>query len=140
MLPACLSRASVALAFVIAVALPAAAAPKKAAAPKPDAMPAGQKWVTTWAASVQGPYPVGNPSAQPDQKFAFPVPAAGARDQTFRLIVQPEIWSQKVRLRFSNAFGTKPIAFDGIYVGCSSRVRRSSPAPTSRSISAARPA
>ncbi len=50
-------------------------------------------------------------------KFAFPVPAAGARDQTFRLIVQPEIWSQKIRLRFSNVFGTKPISFDGTYVG-----------------------
>ena len=35
-------------------------------------------WSTSWAASVQGPYPVGNPSAQPDQKFAFPAPEAGA--------------------------------------------------------------
>jgi hypothetical protein len=26
------------------------------------------------------PYPVGNVSAQPDQRFAFPDPAAGARD------------------------------------------------------------
>jgi len=42
------------------------------------------KWATSWAASVQGPYPVGNPSAQPVQKFAFPTPEAGARDQTFR--------------------------------------------------------
>jgi hypothetical protein len=24
-------------------------------------------WVTGWAASAQGPYPVGNPSAQPEQ-------------------------------------------------------------------------
>ena len=36
-------------------------------------------WVTSWAASVQGPYPVGNPSAQPDQRFAFPVPAPAPR-------------------------------------------------------------
>ena len=63
----------------------------------------GPKWVVSWAASVQGPYPVGNPSAQPDQKFAFPAPEAGARDQTFRLIVQPEIWGKQARLRFSNA-------------------------------------
>ncbi len=48
-----------------------------------------QKWVVSWAASVQGPYPVGNPSAQPDQRFAFPSPETGARDQTFRLIVRP---------------------------------------------------
>jgi hypothetical protein len=43
-------------------------------------------WVTSWAASVQGPYPVGNPSAQPDQRFLFPDAARGARDQTLRLV------------------------------------------------------
>jgi hypothetical protein len=47
----------------------------------------GESWVVSWTGSVQGPYPVGNPSVQPDQKFAFPDPAAGARDQTFRLMV-----------------------------------------------------
>jgi hypothetical protein len=41
---------------------------------------ASQKWVVSWVASAQGPYPVGNVSAQPDQRFAFPDPAAGARD------------------------------------------------------------
>ena len=71
----------------------------------------------SWTGSVQGPYPVGNPSAQPDQKFAFPDPAAGARDQTFRLIVQPELWGRQARIRLSNAFGTKPVTFDGAYVG-----------------------
>jgi len=40
---------------------------------------AGRKWVTCWAASVQGPYPTGNASAQPDLRFAFPSPAAGAQ-------------------------------------------------------------
>jgi lysophospholipase L1-like esterase len=78
---------------------------------------AADKWVTTWAASVQGPYPVGNPSAQPVQKFAFPTPEAGARDQTFRLIVMPELWGSRARLRFSNALGTKPVTFDGVYAG-----------------------
>jgi lysophospholipase L1-like esterase len=83
----------------------------------PVSASAADKWVTTWAASVQGPYPVGNPSAQPVQKFAFPVPENGARDQTFRLIVMPEIWGSRARLRFSNALGTRPITFDGVYVG-----------------------
>ena len=50
----------------------------------------GDKWVASWVASAHGPYPVGNPSAQPDQKFAFPTPDAGANDQTFRLIVRPD--------------------------------------------------
>jgi lysophospholipase L1-like esterase len=77
----------------------------------------GQTWVTSWAASVQGPYPVGNPSAQPDQRFAFPTPTAGANDQTFRLIVRPNLWGRQARLRFSNAFGTKPLTLDGVFIG-----------------------
>ena len=75
------------------------------------------KWVTSWAASVQGPFPVGNATAQPELRFAFPTPEAGARDQTFRLIVKPELWGRTVRLRLSNAFGTKPVTFDGVFVG-----------------------
>jgi lysophospholipase L1-like esterase len=76
-----------------------------------------EKWVTAWAASVQGPYPVGNPSAQPDMRFAFPSPEAGARDQTFRLIVRPDVWGRQIRLRFSNALGTRPVTFDDVHVG-----------------------
>ena len=74
-----------------------------------------QKWVTAWAASAQGPYPAGNASAQPDLRFAFPTPEA--QEQTFRLIVKPEMWGNRVRLRFSNAFGTKPVTFDGVFIG-----------------------
>ena len=29
----------------------------------------------------------------------------------------PEIWGKQARLRFSNALGTKPVTFDGVYVG-----------------------
>jgi lysophospholipase L1-like esterase len=76
-----------------------------------------QKWVTSWTGSVQGPYPIGNPSAQPDLRFAFPSPQTGARDQSFRLIVRPDLWGQQVRLRFSNALGTRPVTFDGVHVG-----------------------
>ena len=66
---------------------------------------------------MQGPYPVGNPSAQPDQSFAFPSPPDGARDQTLRMVVRPDIWGKQARLRLSNAFGTKPVTFDGVHVG-----------------------
>jgi lysophospholipase L1-like esterase len=83
----------------------------------PATAQAADKWTTSWAASVQGPYPIGNPSAQPVLKFAFPTPEAGARDQTFRLIMMPEIWGKQARLRFSNAMGTKPVTFDGVHVG-----------------------
>ncbi len=74
-------------------------------------------WVTVWTGSAQGPYPSGNASAQPNLRFAFPDSHAGARDQTFRLIVQPDLWSRQVRLRFSNAFGTGPVTLDGAFAG-----------------------
>jgi lysophospholipase L1-like esterase len=100
-------RRGLALSFLLALALTPFAAPVQAQ----------EKWVTAWAASVQGPYPVGNPSAQPDLRFVFPSPETGARDQTFRLIVTPDIWGREMRLRLSNAFGTRPVTFDGVRVG-----------------------
>jgi lysophospholipase L1-like esterase len=75
------------------------------------------QWVTSWAASSQGPFPSGSPVALPDQSFAFPDPAAGANDQTFRLLVRPSVWAGQTRLRFSNAFGTKPVKLDGVFAG-----------------------
>jgi len=78
----------------------------------------GEKWVASWAASAHGPYPSGNPSAQPDLSQAFT--PDGASDQTFRLIVKPDLWSATIRLRFSNAFGTQPLAIDGVFVGLQS--------------------
>jgi len=75
------------------------------------------KWVVSWAASVQGPYPSGNPSAQPDLALAFPSAQTGARDQSFRLIVRPTLWGRSVRLRLSNAMGSRAVVFDNVYVG-----------------------
>ena len=99
-----MTRALRAALIVVAIALPASAQ-------------AADKWITSWIASAQGPYPIGNPSAQPVLKFAFPAPEAGARDQTFRLVLMPEIWGSKARLRFTNVFGTKPVTFDGVHAG-----------------------
>src|SRR5580704_11991423 len=85
--------------------------------PQPVSAAPSEKWITSWTASVQGPYPTGNASAQPDLRFAFPSPRAGARDQTFRLIVQPDIWGRQARLRLSNALGSQPVTFDGVFAG-----------------------
>ena len=75
------------------------------------------KWVTSWAASIQGPYPTGNPSAQPNMHVVFPTPATGARNQSFRLMVKPGVWSEQTRIRLSNALGTQPVTFSDVYVG-----------------------
>ena len=75
------------------------------------------KWLTAWTASAQGPYPAGNAILQPDLHRAFPSPETGATDQSFRLIVGPEVWGREARIRLSNAFGTRPVTFDSVYIG-----------------------
>ena len=82
-----------------------------------DTALSAQQWVVSWAASIQGPYPIGNPSAMPDMSRVFPTPANGARDQSFRLIVRPTLWGRETRIRMTNALGTTPVTFDGVYVG-----------------------
>ncbi len=94
----------------IFLALAMAVIPVAAAVP-------GQHWVASWTASVQGPYPTGNASAQPNLSLVFPVPSSGARDQSFRLIVRPDVWGSQARIRLSNAFGAAPVTFDGVFAG-----------------------
>ena len=78
---------------------------------------AAQRWATVWAGADQGPYPSGVPSAQPDLGFAFPHPETGSHDQSFRLVVKPDLFGRQMRFRFSNVFGTKPVTFDTVYAG-----------------------
>src|SRR5271165_5835360 len=65
-------------------------------------------WITAWTASVQGPYPSGFALLQPDLSLVFADPARGAADQSFRMIVRPDLWGDHARIRLSNALGTKP--------------------------------
>ena len=83
---------------------------ESAAAPK-------KKWVTAWTASAQGPYPSGFALLQPDLSLAFPDPGRGADDQSFRMIVRPDLWGGEARIRLSNAFGLKPVRFDRVFIG-----------------------
>src|SRR5262249_42007350 len=83
----------------------------------------GSKWAVSWAASAHGPYPSGNASAQPVLQFAIEPTEAGApsaNDQTFRLIIRPDLWGSRGRLRFSNAFGTRAVTFDNVFLGLQS--------------------
>jgi lysophospholipase L1-like esterase len=73
-------------------------------------------WAASWAASAHGPYPSGNPNAQPDQSFAFPNPTEGASDQTMRMMVRPDIWGPAARIRFTNAFGSRPLTLGEVSV------------------------
>ena len=76
-----------------------------------------EKWVTCWTGSVQGPTRSATRRPSPICAFVFPSAEIGARDQSFRLIVRPGLWGPQLRLRFSNALGTRPVTFDGVHVG-----------------------
>jgi hypothetical protein len=91
-----------------------------AASPEAAQSASGLAWKTAWAASAHGPYPSGNATAQPVLDFAFESATAGATDQTFRLIVKPDIWGPQARVRFTNAFGTRPVTFDDAHIGLQS--------------------
>ncbi|MBK17285.1 MAG: lysophospholipase [Rhodospirillaceae bacterium] len=74
-------------------------------------------WTAAWSASAQGPFPHGRETAQPDLSDLFPQPDFDCRDQSFRMIVRPDVWGTEARIRLSNAHGSKPITFGGICVG-----------------------
>lgn len=76
-----------------------------------------RNWVVSWTGSAQGPYPTGNATGQPDLSFVLPHPEQGATDQSFRMIVRPDIWGHEARIRLSNVFGTKPVTFANVRVG-----------------------
>ena len=76
-----------------------------------------RNWVVSWTGAAQGPYPIGNATAQPELKFVFPNPEQGATDLSFRLIVRPDIWGREARFRLSNVYGTKPVTFSGVHLG-----------------------
>ncbi|HWY60414.1 MAG TPA: GDSL-type esterase/lipase family protein [Rhizomicrobium sp.] len=99
-----------------------------------SAQTGGQRWVASWATSPAAYFvyvppvapvnPPGYPAAyapaviQPDLGFPFPEANKNqANGQTFRSIVKPDLWGNRMRFRFSNAFGTQPVTFDAVTVG-----------------------
>jgi lysophospholipase L1-like esterase len=92
----------------------------------------GQHWVATWATSPAtffqyvppvAPAPPGPPTTfapaniQPDLGFPFPAAnTAGATNQTFRSIVKPDLWGDRMRFRFSNVFGNQSVTLSSVTV------------------------
>lgn len=81
------------------------------------ALPSGSQWVTVWAASAQGAYPVGSTIAQPDLSRALPEATQGLVNQSLRMVLKPALWSKRFRLRLSNRFGDKPLLLRGMSLG-----------------------
>lgn len=74
-------------------------------------------WTAAWSASAQGPFPHGRETAQPELGAIFTPPEHGAHNQSFRMMVRPDVWGREARIRLSNAHGDRPITFDGVHLG-----------------------
>jgi lysophospholipase L1-like esterase len=90
----------------------------------------GSGWAASWATPISGEFkklilPPGVPVAyaatikalfgQPE--FDFALPNGQAADQTFRMIVKPELWGDTMRIRLSNTFGDKDLAIASASIG-----------------------
>ena len=105
-------------------------------------------WVASWATSpaaffvytapvvqnqalAPAPARFATANIQPDLAFPFPDGSnRGATTQTLRSIVKPDLWGDKIRIRFSNVFGNQPLTFDAVTVGLQNMVPTSSTART----------
>ena len=115
------------LALASAVALPSFTTGARA----DDATPPPAKiWAATWTASMQAPFAAHGPAAlmapgsfQLDTYFPQPdtirlaLADNKAEDQTFRMMVRPDIWTDTIRIRFSNTFGAKELKLGAAAVG-----------------------
>jgi lysophospholipase L1-like esterase len=93
------------------------------------------QWVASWATSpaayfvyvapvvqnqalAPAPARFAQANIQPDLAFPFPdANTRGATTQTIRSIVKPDLWSDTMRVRFSNVFGDKPLTLDSVTLG-----------------------
>jgi lysophospholipase L1-like esterase len=62
-------------------------------------------WISAWSTAVHTP-------------LAFPgmPPLISFENQTIRMVIRPTIGGQKLRIRFSNEFGTSPLAFGSAHI------------------------
>jgi lysophospholipase L1-like esterase len=67
-------------------------------------------WVSAWSTAVHAPLPF--PGIPPSPVF---------ENQTVRMVVKPTIGGQRLRVRFSNAFGTAPLKIGSAHVALSSK-------------------
>src|SRR2546425_10602171 len=61
---------------------------------------AGQRWLTTWGASMQQP----------------PANAAAYSNQTLRMFVRVSVGGQRARVQLSNTFATTPLVLGPVHV------------------------
>jgi lysophospholipase L1-like esterase len=78
-------------------------------------------WVGSWAAAPYGPYPAGPLAGTvPAPLDGLTTPGAfaddQARDQSFRMIVNPTLGGETLRVRLSNLQGDRPVTFEPVRI------------------------
>ncbi|MGO9337839.1 MAG: SGNH/GDSL hydrolase family protein [Terracidiphilus sp.] len=69
-----------------------------------------EHWVSAWSTAVQAP--IVAPGLPPVPVF---------ENQTIRMVVRPTIGGQRVRIRFSNAFGSSPLEIGAVHIALTER-------------------
>lgn len=104
-------------AVLAALLLAACGAPAPRTAPSADAA-----WVGTWATSPQLTEPANLP------------PAPGLAGNTLRQVVRPSIGGERVRVRFSNAFGNGPLTIAAATIATGTAGESAIQRPTERAL------
>src|SRR5690349_854470 len=68
--------------------------------------PNGIHWVSAWSTAVQTPRPMG-PAGKAPPEF---------ENQTIRMVVRMTLGGERLRVRFSNEFGTAPLSVGAAHV------------------------
>jgi hypothetical protein len=78
-----------------------------------------RKWVAAWTTAPVNVFKgVGTTQTAALVNFAFPAnTGTQAINQTLRMIVKPDIWSDTLRVRLSNTWGSAPVTFGRVTVG-----------------------
>src|SRR5579871_56922 len=80
-----------------------------------------RKWVASWTTAPQNTWKGTTAAALVNFAFPFTAPAIPqAQNQTLRMILKPDLWSDTVRVRLSNTWGTGPVTFGKVAVGLQS--------------------
>jgi lysophospholipase L1-like esterase len=88
----------------------------------PLSLIAQEHWVATWAASPQqvraplAPPPAAAPAPGAPPAPAGPRPIASFNNQTVRMIVRTSIGGNRLRVQFSNTYGSMPLALGAAHI------------------------
>jgi lysophospholipase L1-like esterase len=83
----------------------------------------GERWVGTWATAVQAPRAIQPPPSPPPAAAGAPAPrpaapaaVTGLNNQTIRQIVRASLGGDRLRVTFSNVFGTEQLVVGAAHV------------------------